>query len=78
VYVVRYLKQGRNEVRWRPGQETSLAPPISNLSSFRTKYTVLKTVLAKLLGHFATPRSDSAPGESYPPCPLVTSLLQIT
>jgi len=24
------LRQGRNEVRWRPGQETSLAPHIRN------------------------------------------------
>ena len=25
---------GRNEVRWHPGQEASLAPPRSNLRSF--------------------------------------------
>ena len=30
---------GRNKVRWHLGQETSLAPPCSNLQSFRSKYT---------------------------------------
>ena len=44
--------QGRNEVRWRPRQEASLAPPCSNLRSFRTKYTVLKKVPVTLSGHF--------------------------
>ena len=28
------LRQGRTEVRWPPGQDTSLAPPCSNLRSF--------------------------------------------
>jgi len=37
--------QGRNEVRWRLGQETSLAPPCSNPRSFEGKCTVLKKVL---------------------------------
>jgi len=32
--------QGRNEVRWRPGQEASLALPCSNLRSFGSKCTV--------------------------------------
>jgi len=39
------LKSGRNEVRWRPGQEASLAPPHSNLRYFGSKYSVLKKVL---------------------------------
>jgi len=34
--------QGRNEVRWRPGQEVSLAHPCSKLSSFGNKCTVLQ------------------------------------
>jgi len=34
--------QGCNEVRWRPGQEVSLAPPFSNLRSFGSKCTALK------------------------------------
>jgi len=32
--------QGRNEVRWRLGQETRLAPPGSNLRSFGSKCAV--------------------------------------
>jgi len=42
INVQRYVcrKQGRNEVRWRPGQETSLAPPYSNLRSFESKSAV--------------------------------------
>ena len=42
--------QGRNEVRWRPGQEANLRPPSSNLRSFGSKCTVLKKVLLTLLG----------------------------
>jgi len=37
-------KQRRIGIRWRPGQEASLAPPCSNLRSFGSKYTVLKKV----------------------------------
>jgi len=61
--------QGRNEVRWRPGQEASLVPPCSNLRSIGRKFTVLKEVLVTLLGLFGAPRSDSGPGElcSCPP-----------
>jgi len=61
--------QGRNEVRWRPVQETRLAPPFSNLRSFGRKYTVLQTVLMTLPRLFEPrvvirrPHSDSAPGE---------------
>jgi len=66
--------QGHNEVRWRPGQETSLAPPFSNLRPFGSKCTVLKKVLVTLLGLFGSsavirrPHSDSAHGELCPPC----------
>jgi len=35
--------QGRNEVRWRLGQETSLTPQCSNLRSFGNKCNVLKS-----------------------------------
>jgi len=45
-------KQGRNEVRWRPGQEANLAPPCSNLRSFGSKCAVLKKVHVTLLGLF--------------------------
>ena len=74
------FKQGRNEVRWRPGQEASLAAPCSNLRLFGNKFTILKIVLVTLLGLFSVPRShlvlsavircphsDSAPGELCPP-----------
>jgi len=37
-------KQGRHEIRWRPGQEASLAPPCSNPRSFGSKCAVLKKV----------------------------------
>jgi len=37
------IVQGRNEVRWRLGQEVSLASPCSNLRSFGNKCTVLKS-----------------------------------
>jgi len=48
-------RAGRNGVRWRPGQEASLAPPCSNLRSFGSKYTVLKEVFVTLLGLFGAP-----------------------
>ena len=44
--------QWRNEVRWRSGQEASLAPPCSKLRSFGSKYTVLKKVILILWGLF--------------------------
>ena len=67
--------QGRNEVRWRPGQKTilpplwsnwrphgrSLAPPWLNLSSFKSKFTMLKKVLVRLIGLFGGSLSNSAP-----------------
>ena len=62
-----HCAQGRNEVRWRPGQEGSLAPPCSNLRSFGSKCAALKKVLATLLGFFGAPRSDSAPMKLFAP-----------
>jgi len=47
--------QGRNEVKWRPGQEAGLAPPCYNLKSFANKSTVLKKVLVTLLALFGDP-----------------------
>jgi len=46
------ITQGRTEVRWRPGQEASLAHPCSNLSSFGSKCTALTKVLVMFLGLF--------------------------
>jgi len=66
---------GRDEVRWFQGQEASLAPPCSNLTSFGSKYTVLKKVLVTLLWLFGAPaairrpHSGSSPGELCTPCP---------
>ena len=64
------IVQGRNEVRWHLGQETSLPHPCSNLRSFGSKCSVLKNVLMTLLGIFS-PHSDSVLGEL---CPLAPSL----
>ena len=72
------IDQGRNEVRWSPGQEASLVPPCLNLRCFRSKCTVFKKVLMIFLGLLVPsavmrhPRSDSVPGELElcPLCPL--------
>ena len=48
--------QGRNEVKWCLGKETSLAPPCSNLRSFGSKCTVLKNVFLTLLWPFGLPQ----------------------
>ena len=72
--------KGRNEVRWRPGQEATLAPPYLNLKSYGSKLTVLKEVFVTLLDIFGAPavirrpHGDSAPGELLPLHPLVTTL----
>jgi len=50
------LSQGRDEVRWRPGQETSLAPPcVQIVRFFGGKCTALTKVLVILLGIFGAP-----------------------
>ena len=54
-------QQGRNEIRWRPGQEASVAPPCSNPRSSGSKCTVLKNVFVTLLGLYGAPHSDWAP-----------------
>jgi len=79
--VHRYLwktpaEQGRNEVRWSPGQEASLAPQRSNLKSFGSNCTVLKKVLVTLLGLFGAPAVIRRPGIYAPNALLVTPLLQ--
>ena len=65
------LAQGRNEVRWCPGQEASLAPPCSKLWPFGSKYTALKKVLVTLLGFFSVPIVIRRTGNC---APLVTPL----
>jgi len=65
--------QGRNEVEWHPGQETSLVPPRLKLWSFGNKFTVLKNVHVTLLGlsgashsHLAPPAVIRQPGNCAP------------
>ena len=58
--------QGRTEVRWRPGQETSLAPPCLNLRSFRSKRVVMKKLLETLLVLFGASLWFSARGVAPP------------
>jgi len=60
--------QGQNEVRWRPGQEASLAPPWSNLRSFGTgsKCTAIKKCTCDIVGTFRRPIVIRLPGNWYP------------
>jgi len=60
--------QGRSEVRWRPLQETSLAPPFSNLRPFGSKCAVEEST-CDIVVTFLHPHSDWVPGELRPPCP---------
>jgi len=56
------VQHGCNEIRWRPEQETSLAPLCSSLRFFGSKCTVLKTVLVTLLGLFGALAVIRRPG----------------
>ena len=68
--------QGCNEVRWRLGQEASLAPPCSKQIFWRQMQSTLsKKVLLILLGLFDSPRSYSAPSVVIWR-PIVTLLLR--
>jgi len=73
-----WLAQGRNEVMWRPGQEANLAPAYSNLSSFGSKFTVLKKVLVTFWGLFGAlavirrPILTRHPENCAPLAPLAT------
>jgi len=69
VHNVLSFNNGHSEVGWRPGQKTSLAPPCSNTRSFRSKCTVLKKILATLLGLFDAPAVIRRSGNR---APLVT------
>jgi len=48
-------KLGCSEVRWRPRQETSLAPPCSNLKSFGSTLNLLYWSTCEILGTFRRP-----------------------
>ena len=63
--------QGRNKVRWHTGQESSFAPPFSNLSSFGSKCTVLKKYLRYCWDFPAPPTVIRRPG-NWTPLPPVT------
>jgi len=75
-------QQGCNEVRWRPEQEASLAPPCSSLRSFGSIMYCFEKRTGDIFGTsrrppqwFGVSRSDSAPhnnsapGELCPPWP---------
>jgi len=71
--VVSFIKacccmQGGNEVRCPSGQETSLAPPCSNLRSFGSKSAVEEST-GDIVRTFWRRHNDSAPVELCPPCP---------
>jgi len=59
--------QGRNEVRWRLGQEAILAPPCSK-QVFRKQMYCIEESTCDIVGTFWHPRSHSAPGELRSPC----------
>jgi len=57
-----------------PGARNKFAAPMFEPEVFRKQMYCFEKVLMTLLGLFG-PRSDSAPGESCPLAPLVTSLV---
>ena len=67
-HIFQRSRQGRNEVRWRPGKETSLAPLCSNLKSFGSKCAnvLLKKVFVTLLRLFGAPTVIWRPGDCAP------------
>ena len=62
--------QGRNGVRWRPGQETSLAPPVWT-SGLSEANLLLNEVLVTLLGLYGAPAVILRPGIAPPLPPLL-------
>ena len=67
--IFRTCSQGHNEVRWRPGQEASLAPPTFEPEVFRKQMHCVDKSSCDIIGIFRRPRSDLASGELRPPCP---------
>jgi len=70
--------QGRNEVRWYQGQETSLGPSYSNLRLFESKCAVeeitcdIAVTFRRPLQSFGAPIVIRRPGNCAPPCHPVT------
>jgi len=60
-----------------PGQETSFAPPCSNLKLLGGKFTVLKKVRVTLLGLFGAPAVIRRLGNCSPLALLVTPLAAV-
>jgi len=60
VFVWGRVHQGRKDVRWRQGQETSLASPCSNVWSYGAN-ELLKKVLLTLLRLFGDPSESTLP-----------------
>jgi len=67
-------RQVRNEVRWRPGKEGSLAPMFEP-EVFRRQMNCIEESTCGSVGTFRRPHSDSATGEICPLTPLFTPCL---
>jgi len=72
---------GRNQVRWRPGQEACLVLPCSNLRYFGSKCTIEEST-CDIVGTFRRPTQSSGapivirrPGNCTPFAPLATPLI---
>ena len=68
---VGWCTQGRNEVRWRPGQEASLASPMFEPEDFRKQIHSIEESSCDIVGTSRRLHSDSASGKLWP---LVTPL----
>jgi len=75
------LSHGRNEVRWRPGQEAGLSPLCSKLRSSGSKYCIEESTcdivgtFRRLHSHSTPPVVIRRPGNCSPLAPLVTPLV---
>jgi len=58
--------QGRNEIRRRLGKETSLAPPCSNLKSFRKQMYCFEKSAYDIVVIFWSPAVNRRPGNCAP------------
>jgi len=81
VFATAAVAAGRNEVRWHPGQDAGLAPPCSNLRSFRKKMFCIEEGICHIVGMlrhfphwFGAPIVIRLPGNCVPDAPLVTPL----
>jgi len=64
---------GRDEVRWSPGQQKSLAPSCSNQRCFGSKSAVEEST-CDIVRTFRRLRNDRRPGNCAPLAPLVVPL----